>query len=132
MSGIRLRGGSLARLRIPTDNYRPGGLVVALEPDGRSLATAIRGRTAKSTIQVLELPSGQPHRTIDGGPGEISALAFSPEGTRLAAVTSVGGKTDLRVWPLGTRAPPWSPGALWVSRSVWPLTPEGRGSPSGS
>ena len=100
-------GRHLARLHTPTDDYSSRGLVVALDLDGRSLATAIHGRTVtKSMIQVLELPSGQPRRTMDGGLGEISALAFSPDGTRLAALTGVGGKTDLRVWPLGAEGPP--------------------------
>src|SRR5262249_20098531 len=77
-------------------------------PDGTRIAVIAReydppGTGQRHAIEVLDAPSGRLLRRIDlVGPGRLSDLAYSPDGTRIAAC---GGITpELRVWDAGTGA----------------------------
>jgi WD40 repeat protein len=78
--------------------YGGGGRVVALAPDGKTLATAIPGRR----IQLWELATGRATRNVDdahGVPGGATALLFSPDGKTLAAR---GANQTIHLWDTAT------------------------------
>ncbi|MCI0463450.1 MAG: WD40 repeat domain-containing protein [Gemmataceae bacterium] len=92
-------GKELRRFRHPTSVF-----VVALAPDGRTLAVAGRG----GVIILWNLETGQEAGRLEVSPGPIGdtkngigKLAFSPDGKRLAS----SGYYDftIRVWDLATR-----------------------------
>jgi WD40 repeat protein len=62
---------------------------IAISPDGRTLATVLAGQgtnvSSPCTILLLNLPSGTPKATLTTDFDEVPALAFSPDGTMLAA-----------------------------------------------
>jgi WD40 repeat protein len=77
--------GVLSRFMVPA---RPNG--VALSPDGATVAVTFRHGIAR-----LYGRDGRPVRTLHGGRGALSRIAFSPDGRLLAA-----GSTDNRgkIW----------------------------------
>jgi serine/threonine protein kinase/WD40 repeat protein len=87
--------------------------VLAFSPDGTRLAVSVRteaNRMATPTgrITILDAATGREVALLEGADALASALAFSPDGTRLAAAvrawSRVGGWLDavLRVWDAGT------------------------------
>jgi WD40 repeat protein len=90
------KSGKLKRsIRMPTDIYDDGELhAVALSPDGRTAAVGGRIGVAwdKSfSIYLFDTASGEMTRRILGLENIISDLAFSPDGSHMAAVM-LGGK----------------------------------------
>jgi serine/threonine protein kinase/WD40 repeat protein len=74
----------------------PAGLLVAsfvlrLTPEGDSLRPVFQ-------VEVWEVASGHKRFTLEGPESIVWALAFSPDGRRLAAVDQAGG---VRVWDVG-------------------------------
>ena len=72
------------------------GSVVAISPDG--LSAAVGGRDGQ--LEVIDLATGEPvHPAVSGVRGDISSVAFSPDGSRVLT-TSTG--PDVAVWDART------------------------------
>jgi WD40 repeat protein len=67
---------------------------VAFSPDGRYLAAAIDGADG-STVSLLDVERGEPRIELSAPETWISALAYSPDGTRVAAGCKDG---TVKVW----------------------------------
>jgi hypothetical protein len=64
----------------------PGMAETALSADGTRLAVSWRGYdTGDGRVRILEVPSGRELRTLKGIDSNVSAVTFSPDGTRVAA-----------------------------------------------
>ncbi|WP_323771824.1 trypsin-like peptidase domain-containing protein [Antarctobacter sp.] len=100
----RAADGSLAARRyIP-----PGAEVITLSPDGQRLALARRNDADDTwSIEMFKLPALDPLPAIglsDAGP--VTALAFSPDATRLA-VAQAGKAPSVSIWQGETGARQW-------------------------
>jgi WD40 repeat protein len=82
-------GAPLRVLRPPIGPGAQGMLYAeALSPDGRTLATAGNsGRQGESPILLIDLASGHITRLLTGHTSSVTALAFSPDGSRLASAS---------------------------------------------
>ncbi len=88
----------------PADHAQGLAASVAFSPDGRLLATGTPG-----VITIRNARSGQPVRTLSIPNGYNGALAFSPDGTRLAVLAHDGAE----IWDIqaGTEVGTGLPGA---------------------
>ncbi len=80
------------------DPELPGAIRVAFSPDGRTIAAAnsvTNDPDQDGLIKLYDVASGEKIRTLAGHTGGITAIAFSPDGTRLA--TASQDKTA-RIW----------------------------------
>ncbi len=75
----------------------PGG-ALAISPDGRLVAVP-GSQSPDETIRVLDTDDGKVRWTLSGASSSIVAMAFSPDGRRLAAVQNEGGAA---IWDLPT------------------------------
>jgi len=80
-----------------TGRLEPPGTVVGISPDGAVLLVKTRRGVA---LDVRELPSGKQRHAYDGHDGEVTSLAFSPDGKTMAASSFAG---DIRLWGLATQ-----------------------------
>jgi WD40 repeat protein len=91
-------------LRPPSTTGDPGNLLAAaLSPDGKVLAVSgvvLHGQQTAHQIHLIRLSDALIERTLDQAADGV-ALAFSPDGTRLAA-TAPGEKPAVRVWDAAT------------------------------
>jgi WD40 repeat protein len=85
------RGHAAFALR-PATRLTSGGLVFS--PDGRHLA----GERSQSVV-ILDAATGNVQRTLQGHDKQLAALAYSPDGKRLA---SLGLDNRVRVWDTAT------------------------------
>lgn len=71
--------------------YNNNATSIAFSPDGRLIAIG----SEKSTIRLLDIPSGQEIKTLTGHSGSIGTIAFSPDGQMI-----VSGSDDktIKVW----------------------------------
>jgi hypothetical protein len=60
----------------------PGARALALHPSGRRAAVAVERRGGTQVLAV-RLAAGRRSRLIDGGPGRVGGMAWSPDGRRL-------------------------------------------------
>lgn len=78
---------------------------VAFSPDGKTLATG----SGDGPVDLWEVPTGKPARTLLGRTGQGARIAFSPDGKQLAAVAADG---TVQRWalpdgtPAGSTDPP--------------------------
>ncbi len=75
-----------------TNRYRYG---IALSPDEKWFAHSCRG----GTIQVRDAETGAMFRTVGRFVGEVTILAFSPDGSRLLGADEYG---TLKIWDIAT------------------------------
>lgn len=89
------KAGSLIRtIRMPTGPGNVGKVqAVAISPDGRTVAVGgwMRGLANDEQIYLFDADSGQIRGRLDRLPEVVRDLAFSLDGTRLAAVLTLGG-----------------------------------------
>lgn len=80
-----------------------GGAVVAISPDGKTLAVAVRTGpgAARDSLALLDAETGKKRFTVEAYPDwdqktnyrpTINGLAFSPDGKQLASAGSIGGR----------------------------------------
>jgi RNA polymerase sigma factor (sigma-70 family) len=65
-------------------------LAVAFSPDGRTLLTG----GADQTVRLWELATGSEILALQGGGGDVAAVAFSPRGRLIAAASGFGGRDN--------------------------------------
>jgi WD40 repeat protein len=76
---------------LQSDTFPASGPVIALAPDGNTLAWAL----PDNTIQEMRLADKTILRTLTGHTGPITKLKFSPDGTRLYSASL---DTWVRIW----------------------------------
>jgi RNA polymerase sigma factor (sigma-70 family) len=76
---------------------QPGASIVVLSPDGRHLAG-----WGQQAVYLHDMPSGKELHRLQVGLTSRESLAFSPDGKTLATMTSLGGKSSLRLWDVAT------------------------------
>jgi WD40 repeat protein len=84
------------------------GMCVAVHPGGRWLATAgvkVGGKVWTFEIKLWDLTTGEFVRAFGGHKGEAAGLAFSPDGRRLASVSSASHDRTVRLWDVATGLP---------------------------
>jgi RNA polymerase sigma factor (sigma-70 family) len=97
---VRVMDGSGKEARQLEMSVRSRVRVAALSPDHKILAVALSG---DSGIVIRDLASGKLLRQLDGLSAAPVALAFSPDGQRLAVAQSPDQQADnLRVWDINT------------------------------
>lgn len=96
LSSALVVGAALPRGEGIESQLLPGGASqgAAFSPDGDLLAVAIG-----STVLIGEAATGQPLRVLRGHTGIVTSVAFSPDGGRLASVSSDG---SIRVWEVAS------------------------------
>jgi mono/diheme cytochrome c family protein len=88
---------------LPLKTRAPKALTaLAVSPDGHTHAVARYG-----VVELLENPGGGVRRRFEGLPGKVTHLAFSPDGSRLAAATGVASISGaVHCWNLAGDASP--------------------------
>jgi WD40 repeat protein len=81
--------------------HTDGALAVAFSPNGKVLASAGKDRT----ILLWDVASWQARGPLTGHSGDVIGLACSPDGARLASVTSARDTCCIRLWDVGTATP---------------------------
>jgi WD40 repeat protein len=97
-------GVPLRVLRPPVGTGELGKLLAgAVSPDGDLLAVAgFHHAQGNNPIYVISLKDGAIEQTLPGQPGEVHALAFAPDGKRLASGGDDVKDHRVRVWDLKT------------------------------
>jgi WD40 repeat protein len=72
-----------------------GGTVHETDLNSDGSLSAEAGRWGDASVKIKEVKSGKTYRVLEGHPGIVRALAFSPSGSRLA---SGGGDRLVRLW----------------------------------
>jgi len=76
---------------------QPGASIVMLSPDGRHLAG-----WGQQVVYLHDMSSGKELHRLQVGLTSHHSFAFSPDGKTLATMTSLGGKSSLRLWDVAT------------------------------
>lgn len=82
----------------------PGVERLAISPDGKLVASAVGWTGKEATLAVYEIQSGKTVVTSSVTKPGISALAFTPDGTRLI-IGKYRSTGELYVWDIGSHAP---------------------------
>jgi WD40 repeat protein len=75
-------GRQLLRIALPKDRHSS---IVAVSPDGRTLAAPCHGFPADPTITMWEAATGKARLVLPGPRSQVTNVAFSPDGRLLAA-----------------------------------------------
>jgi WD40 repeat protein/tRNA A-37 threonylcarbamoyl transferase component Bud32 len=124
-----IRVGTQGEGRIVAGNFAPGEVplnegalvrAVAISPDGSLVAS---GR-ARSAVTIFDTATGERRAALLGHTGQVMAVAFSPDGVRLASVSGTPArKGEIKVWDVESGEELWSaPG----SQACVAFSPDGR------
>lgn len=100
--------------------HRSAVLALAFHPTQALLATA--GGPAESTVRLWNTRTGQPAEGLDSNNAYIYSLAFSPDGTELAAAIPQDG---VLVWGLADREGPTHPAMAPLGANIVAYHPNG-------
>jgi WD40 repeat protein/Leucine-rich repeat (LRR) protein len=85
---------------LPPVGLGSGFVVHHLSPDGKTLFSLVAdGKDRGRRILIHDAATGKELFTLQGHAGQVSSVAFSPDGKRLA---SVNGEPGVRVWDVST------------------------------
>jgi hypothetical protein len=79
-------------------HHTDGVTTAAFSPDGKYLATGSKDKT----ILLWNTTTWKTRPPLEGHPGDVIGLAFSPDGSELASVTSGRDEAAVRIWDVGT------------------------------
>jgi WD40 repeat protein len=86
--------------RLPSLSRRQGWTAFQLSPDGRTLfSVVVDGRDTERFVRAYDALTGRVFSEARGHAGQVMAVAFSPDGKRLASVSLEPG---VRIWHLTT------------------------------
>jgi serine/threonine protein kinase/WD40 repeat protein len=106
-------GPQVVRPNRTLQQHANGVLTVVFSPNGKILASAGKDRT----ITLWDVDSWQIRGTLSGHPGDIVDLAFTPDGGKLASVTSSADRCYIRLWDVATAKPAGTLGGQ--SSGIW-------------
>jgi WD40 repeat protein len=113
---IRVRGEAESRSTwLPASAH--AAIWAAFAPDGRSIATV----ESDLSLRIWDAPSGRLRQTIGGAPLGFGSVAFSPDGSKVAA----GGGGSVRVWDANSGAPLASLGQGICGSAIIAFSPDG-------
>src|SRR5262245_52469437 len=104
------------------DKHSKGLRAVAFSPDGKVLAS---GGMDKN-IFLWDTQTWEPRGPLQGHPGEVFALDFSPKDGRLASVTTARDNCLVRLWNVETAEPAGTLGPGGFSTWCVKFSPDGK------
>jgi WD40 repeat protein len=141
IGGLRVRSlitGEEA-FRVQVFSRLPQQLVAALSPDGTLLAVpGWNQQTQTGSVHLLDVSSGQELAPLEGHPGQVVALALSPDGKTLVVGSLSQGRVNpagqaffLEAWPMsraakGRRLAEMSAGNYGHGAHVLTYSPDGK------
>ncbi|MDB5356582.1 MAG: hypothetical protein JWN24_3035 [Phycisphaerales bacterium] len=102
LNGDPLPAGAVVRLGSVARMHPDSVAGVAVSPDGKLVASVCKGRGEGDRIRIWNRDAGNLLKSFGSIPGDMYAVAFSPDGTRLA---TSGDDKFIRLWDVSTGNP---------------------------